>query len=176
MKVMWAPWRMDYVLGPKADACPFCLPGCAAATTGAQNSEPDSTVDDAERMIVHRGKFAFVLLNKFPYNNGHLMVTPYRHVMNLEDLTPEESRELMELVTLAARALKKYATPEGINIGLNLGRAAGAGIADHLHFHLVPRWVGDSSFIAVMDEVRMVPQHIRETYRQLSAVFKELAS
>lgn len=172
MKVMWAPWRMDYVLGPKADSCPFCLP-CSPASAGSHKNDKG---DDAARLIVHRGKFAFVLLNKFPYNNGHLMVTPYRHVMNLEDLTPEESRELMELVTLAARALKKYATPEGINIGLNLGRAAGAGIADHLHFHLVPRWVGDSSFIAVMDEVRMVPQHIRETYRQLSAVFKELAS
>lgn len=165
MKVMWAPWRMEYILGPKADSCPFCLPdGCNLAESAA------------ERLVLHLGEFAFVLLNKFPYNNGHMLVTPYRHVMHLEDLSHEEARELMNLVTLAVKALKQYCSPEGINIGLNLGQAAGAGIAGHLHWHIVPRWTGDSSFLAVMDEVRMIPQHIRETYANLVEIFRNLSA
>lgn len=159
MKVMWAPWRMEYILGPKADACPFCIP---------------DTSDDAERLIVHRGSRVFVLMNKFPYNNGHMMVTPYRHVMHLEDLDLEESQEMMGLITLSAKVLKEYCSPEGINVGINLGQAAGAGIAGHLHCHLVPRWTGDSSFLAVMDEVRTIPQHLQKTYLNIVEIFKKL--
>ena len=162
MKVMWAPWRMEYVLEPKSGTCPFCV--------------PENTLDDKERLIVHRGKFTFVLLNKFPYNNGHIMVTPYRHVMDFADLTQDEAYEITDLLQLSNRALKKFCNPDGINMGINLGRAAGAGIAEHLHFHLVPRWVGDSSFIAVMDEIRMVPQHIQRTYEELLSVFEQLTS
>lgn len=162
MKVLWAPWRMDYILGPKAGNCPFCV--------------PETQLEDEERLIVFRGKFTFVLLNKFPYNNGHIMVTPYRHVMNFEDLTKDEAYELTDLLQLSNRALKEFCNPDGINMGINLGRAAGAGVAEHLHVHLVPRWVGDSSFIAVMDEVRIVPEHIQKTYEKLLSIFKKLTS
>ena len=162
MKVLWAPWRMDYVLGDKPDSCPFCVP---------QNED-----EDKERLILYRGELAFVLLNKFPYNNGHIMVTPYRHVKDFEELEQAEAHELMDLLQLSSRALKTFCNPNGINIGANLGQAAGAGIAEHLHLHLVPRWVGDSSFIAVMDEVRIVPQHLDKTYEGLLAVFKKLST
>lgn len=156
MKQLWAPWRIDYILGPKPDECVFCLPG------------PE---EDEERLVLHRGKSCFVIMNKFPYNNGHIMVCPYRHVMALEDLTPEESGEAMSLMQRCAAILKEHFKCEGINIGLNQGQAAGAGVREHLHFHLVPRWNGDSSFIAVMDEVRTMPQRLSETWKELRPYF-----
>lgn len=160
MKHLWAPWRIDYILGEKPDHCVFCL--------------PENTDEDAERLVLFRGRHCFVIMNKYPYNNGHIMVCPYRHVMNLEDLTPEESTEMMELLKECAPILKKRFHCQGINIGLNQGEAAGAGIREHLHFHLVPRWNGDSSFIAVMDDVRTIPQHLRETWQTLRPHFSEL--
>lgn len=159
MKQLWAPWRIDYILGPKPDECVFCLAG------------PE---EDAERLVLYRGKHCFVIMNKFPYNNGHIMVCPYRHVMALEDLTAAESGEAMLLLQQCAKILKRHFNCEGINIGLNQGQAAGAGVREHLHFHLVPRWNGDSSFIAVMDEVRTMPQHLSETYRALRPIFDDL--
>ena len=158
MKQLWAPWRIDYILGPKPDECVFCLP------TGTQ--------EDEERLVLHRGASSFVIMNKFPYNNGHIMVCPYRHVMALEDLTEAESREIMELLQRCTKILKRHFKCQGINVGLNQGEAAGAGIREHLHFHLVPRWNGDSSFMAVMDEVRTMPQHLRETYAALLPYFR----
>lgn len=160
MKQLWAPWRLDYILGSKAGTCPFCIP---------QNKQ-----EDAERLILYRGKFAFVLMNKFPYNNGHLLVTPYRHVMELTDLNSDESHEVMDLLQKSSTALSRHCSPEGVNIGANVGSAAGAGIGGHLHFHVVPRWNGDSSFIAVLDEVRVVPQHVQTTYQELLTIFKKL--
>lgn len=157
MKQLWAPWRIEYILGPKPDACVFCL--------------PETTEEDEERLVLHRAGKAFVIMNRYPYNNGHIMVCPYRHVSELTDLSREESHEIMDLVQRCSGILKQHFSCEGINVGLNLGKAAGAGIGEHLHFHLVPRWNGDSSFIAVMDDVRTVPQHIRETYRALRACF-----
>lgn len=157
MKQLWAPWRIEYILGPKPDTCVFCL--------------PESTEEDEERLVLHRGGRAFVIMNRYPYNNGHIMVCPYRHVSELTELSREETHEIMDLVQLCSGILKQHFNCEGINVGLNLGKAAGAGIGEHLHFHLVPRWNGDSSFIAVMDDVRTVPQHIRETYRALRACF-----
>ena len=157
MKQLWAPWRIEYILGPKPDACVFCL--------------PDSTEEDEERLVLHRGGHAFVIMNRYPYNNGHIMVCPYRHVSELTELSPEEAHPVMDLVQRCSGILKQHFNCEGINVGLNLGKAAGAGIGEHLHFHLVPRWNGDSSFIAVMDDVRTVPQHIRETYKALRACF-----
>lgn len=156
MKQLWAPWRIDYILGPKPDECVFCL--------------PDKS-EDKERLVLYRGHDCFVIMNKFPYNNGHIMVCPYRHVMNIEELTPAESSEMMLLLQRCATILKEHFKCEGINIGLNQGQAAGAGVREHLHFHLVPRWNGDSSFIAVMDEVRTMPQHLAETYAQLLPYF-----
>lgn len=157
MKQLWAPWRIEYILGPKPDACVFCL--------------PESRDEDEERLVLHRGKRAFVIMNRYPYNNGHLLVCPFRHVSELTDLESAESHEIMDLVQRCSGILKQHFNCEGINVGLNLGKAAGAGIGEHLHFHLVPRWNGDSSFIAVMDDVRTVPQHIRETYAALRACF-----
>ncbi len=157
MKQLWAPWRIEYILGPKPDTCVFCL--------------PETTEEDEERLVLHRAGRAFVIMNRYPYNNGHIMVCPYRHVSELTELTREETHEIMDLVQRCSGILKQHFNCEGINVGLNLGKAAGAGIGEHLHFHLVPRWNGDSSFIAVMDDVRTVPQHIRETYRALQACF-----
>ena len=157
MKQLWAPWRIEYILGPKPDACVFCL--------------PDSTEEDEERLVLHRGGHAFVIMNRYPYNNGHIMVCPYRHVSELTELSREEAHDVMDLVQRCSGILKQHFNCEGINVGLTLGKAAGAGIGEHLHFHLVPRWNGDSSFIAVMDDVRTVPQHIRETYKALRACF-----
>ena len=132
---------------------------------------PESTEEDEERLVLHRGGRAFVIMNRYPYNNGHIMVCPFRHVSELTELSREETHEIMDLVQLCSGILKQHFNCEGINVGLNLGKAAGAGIGEHLHFHLVPRWNGDSSFIAVMDDVRTVPQHIRETYKALRACF-----
>lgn len=159
MKQLWAPWRIDYILGAKPDDCVFCL--------------PKTTEEDRERLILRRGRECFVIMNKFPYNNGHIMVCPYRHVMALEDLTPSESVEIMDLLKVCSTIIQEHFHCEGINVGLNQGKAAGAGVREHLHFHLVPRWNGDSSFIAVMDEIRVMPQHLLETYDALAPLFRE---
>jgi ATP adenylyltransferase len=157
MKQLWCPWRIQYILGPKADACVFCL--------------PEHNGEDEERLILHRGMRNFVVMNKYPYNNGHLLIAPYRHVMHICDLDADEADEIMTLMQHCARILEEHFSPHGINIGLNLGEAAGAGIRDHMHFHLVPRWNGDSSFMAVMDEVRVIPEHLHSTYRALKKYF-----
>ena len=138
---------MDYILGPKPDSCVLCLP-------------PDDLSHDEERLVLYRGKTAFVIMNKFPYNNGHIMVAPLRHVM--------------ELLKQCTTILREFFKPQGINVGLNLGEAAGAGIRDHLHFHLVPRWNGDSSFMAVMSETRVIPDHLASTYTKLKPLFARL--
>lgn len=158
MKQLWSPWRIEYILGPKADSCVFCIP-------------QDTTEEDAERLILHRAKFSFVIMNKFPYTNGHLMVCPYKHVMEMSALSSEELHEIIELVQFCSIIQKKKFCCEGINVGLNQGQAAGAGIREHLHFHLVPRWNGDSSFMAVFDEVRTIPQHLTQTYQELLPFF-----
>lgn len=157
MKQLWAPWRIEYILGPKPDTCVFCL--------------PDTTDEDEERLVLYRGTRAFVIMNKYPYNNGHIMVCPYRHIMALADLAAEETHEIMDLIQRCTVILKEHFNCEGINIGLNQGQAAGAGIREHLHFHLVPRWNGDSSFMAVFDEVRTMPEHLSRTYAALRPYF-----
>jgi len=159
MDLLWAPWRMDYILGPKPDACVFCL--------------PEGIDEDRQRLVLARGRQTFVIMNKFPYNSGHLMVTPFRHASCLTELTPEETLELTRGITFCTRVLKEAMRPQGINIGLNLGDAAGAGIASHLHFQMVPRWNGDSSFMAVFGETRVIPQLLLETYDRLKPFFKE---
>ena len=162
MKPLWAPWRMDYILNKEgqpeqSDDCVFCV-GPVSDT-------------DAERLVLERGKHAFVIMNRFPYNNGHLLVAPYRHVADLVDLTPEENLELFELICLSRVILQETMSPQGLNIGLNLGAAAGAGIADHLHWHLVPRWQGDTNFMPVLAETRVIPQHLAVTYNLLATAF-----
>ncbi|WP_300157370.1 HIT domain-containing protein [Solidesulfovibrio sp.] len=158
VEVLWAPWRMDYILGPKPDACVFCL--------------PEDAREDRERLVLARGRHTFVIMNKFPYNSGHLMVTPLRHASCLTELTPDEALELTQGLTFCTKAMHETMHPQGINIGLNLGEAAGAGIAAHLHFQMVPRWNGDSSFMAVFGETRIVPQLLLSTYDRLKPFFK----
>ena len=157
MEVLWAPWRIDYILNPKPDFCVFCI---------AEDNEKDQ-----ENLILYRAKHCFVIMNKYPYASGHLLVTPYKHVMDLNDLSIEESHDLMDVTRKCVGILKECFKPQGINIGLNLGEAAGAGIKEHLHFHLVPRWNGDSSFMAVCNETRVIPQHLSATYAVLKPYF-----
>ncbi|WP_043631553.1 HIT family protein [Desulfovibrio sp. TomC] len=159
MEVLWAPWRMDYILGPKPDACVFCL--------------PQTRDEDRERLVLARGRHSFVIMNKFPYNSGHLMVTPLRHASCLTELAPEENLELTRGLAYCTRVIKECMKPQGINIGLNLGEAAGSGIAAHLHYQMVPRWNGDSSFMAVFSETRVMPQLLVSTYDRLEPFFSD---
>jgi ATP adenylyltransferase len=160
MKTLWAPWRIEYILGPKPEECVFCL--------------PEQTDEDEERLVLHRGKFCFVIMNKYPYSSGHLMVTPYRHVSCLTELSAEEATEVMRFIQICTDILKKVFNPAGINVGLNIGEAAGAGIEEHLHFHLVPRWVGDHSFMAIMSETMVIPEHLQSMYKRLRPYFDRI--
>ena len=160
MDVLWAPWRIEYILSPKPDECVFCLP--------AHSDE------DEQRLVLYRGRHAFVIMNKFPYNCGHLMVTPYRHVMALPALDQDEAFEIILLLQKCTEILQKHFRCQGLNTGLNTGEAAGAGIREHLHFHIVPRWNGDSSFMALAGETRVIPEHLLATYAGLKPYFATL--
>ncbi len=161
MKVLWAPWRMEYILSDsEPNDCILC-PG-------------DDRSRDEERLILHVDSKILVIMNKYPYINGHLLVAPVRHVGEIENLSDEEMLDLMTWVRSAVEILKRHMSPDGFNVGLNLGRVAGAGMEDHLHFHIVPRWNGDTNFMAVFGDVRVIPQHIRETYRELRPYFDRL--
>ncbi|MEW6486858.1 MAG: HIT domain-containing protein [Thermodesulfobacteriota bacterium] len=154
---VWAPWRIEYVRGPKTRGCVFC----AALEAGA----------DREHLVLHRGERAFVILNRYPYTAGHLMVVPNRHAAGLEDLGDAEAGEVWRLAVRARGALEAVLRPEGYNLGLNLGAAAGAGVRDHLHLHVVPRWVGDTNFMPVLGAVRVISQHLTEIYDSLAPRF-----
>jgi len=158
MKQLWAPWRIEYVLSKKDDECVFCK---------MQNEDRDR-----ENSILYRGKKNFVVLNIYPYNNGHLMVIPYRHTSELTGITGEEMDENGRLVQKSVEILQSRFNPHGFNIGMNVGSPAGAGIDEHIHMHVVPRWSGDTNFMPVVGEVRVLPQHIRETYDLLIESFK----
>jgi len=161
MKNLWAPWRMDYILSEqKEEGCIFC-PG-------------KNRREDEERLILHVGSLTMVMMNRFPYNNGHLLVAPKQHVSGLEYLSDEETLDLLLMVRTSIDHLKKIMNPEGFNVGLNLGRVAGAGIEEHMHFHIVPRWNGDTNFMTVVGDVRVIPEHIRETYKNLRPYFDKL--
>lgn len=151
---------MEYIKSEKPAGCIFC--------------DKPAARDDPANHIVWRGEKAFVLLNTFPYNNGHLMVAPYQHAGNLEDLTPEVLTELMMLCQDAIRAFKRDFNPDGVNMGINLGSAAGAGVKDHLHIHIVPRWQGDTNFMAVVTDTRVIPQSLDDSYQMLHAAFTAL--
>jgi ATP adenylyltransferase len=144
---LWAPWRIQYITTPKSEKCIFCRP-------------------DPEH-LVYRGGHCFVLLNAYPYAPGHVMVAPNRHVAGLEELDEGELLELMQLATRLVKALETAMGPHGFNVGLNLGSVAGAGIADHLHLHVVPRWEGDNNFMPVLGDTRVIPQALEETRRVL---------
>ncbi|MDD5205888.1 MAG: HIT domain-containing protein [Desulfobacterales bacterium] len=153
MKVLWAPWRMGYILSDKDQDCIFC-PG-------------EDRSKDAERLILFSGGQSLVMMNRFPYNNGHLLVAPVRHVAGLEELGSEEILDLLLTVRKSIGVLKKAMKPEGFNVGLNLGHVAGAGIEEHIHFHIVPRWNGDTNYMTILDDVRVIPEHIQRTYEKL---------
>jgi len=158
MKVIWAPWRIDYILSKKKGACLFC--------------EYPKEDNDRENLILYRNKNTYVIMNKYPYNNGHLMVVPYIHTSSFDGLSNKILAELMELTKFSVDCVKEAMRPEGFNIGLNFGRAAGAGIEEHIHIHIVPRWAGDMSFMTILDEVRVIPEHILATYDKLHPIFQ----
>ena len=160
MDVIWAPWRIEYILSKKEEACIFC-PG-------------DDRSRDRERLILYVGPHSMVIMNKFPYNNGHLLVAPKRHISDMESMTEDEIMEVFYMIKNSISILKKVMRPDGFNVGLNIGKVAGAGIEEHLHFHIVPRWNGDTSFMTVLDEVRVIPEHIRQTYDKLLPYFREI--
>lgn len=162
MDRLWTPWRLAYVTSASKSE-PECV-FCAAASAGA-----------ADALIVHRGVTCFVILNLYPYNNGHLMVVPQRHVGRLADLTTAELEELMRLTRAAEMALEERYHPHGFNMGLNLGKSAGAGVLDHLHMHVVPRWNGDTNFMTVVGETRVLPETLPETAQHLAPLVARLA-
>jgi ATP adenylyltransferase len=155
---LWAPWRLEYVQSAdEQPGCVFCL-----ARDG----------DDEERLVVRRGERAFVLLNKFPYASGHLMIAPLRHAGALGDLEDAEALEIHRLATEGLDALGETFAPDGYNLGWNLGRVAGAGIVDHVHLHVVPRWNGDTNFMPVLADVKVIPEHLAETRRKLATAWR----
>jgi ATP adenylyltransferase len=154
MERLWAPWRLDYVQAPRSGSCIFCLGDTSA---------------DEERLVLFRGLRCFVIMNRFPYSNGHLMVAPMRHVADPGRLDSEEMMELQRLTVACRDLLLQTCQAQGFNIGMNLGAVAGAGVTDHLHQHIVPRWAGDTNFMPALADVRVIPQHLEETCRQLRA-------
>jgi ATP adenylyltransferase len=160
LKQLWAPWRIEYIKLEKP-------PGCILCDKPKENK-------DAENLILGRGHLNFVMMNKYPYNAGHLMVAPYRHVAKLEDLSGEELAEHYRLVQQSTGILRKVFKPAGFNIGMNMGKAAGAGIDEHIHTHIVPRWVGDTNFMPVLAEVHVINEALDDTYRNLKREFDAL--
>jgi ATP adenylyltransferase len=154
---LWAPWRLDYIKGPKPDECIFCR---------AAGSD-----DDAESYVVARGERCFVMLNAYPYNNGHVMVSPYEHVPSIEELDEESLLELMTLTRRALGVLREAYGPDGFNLGVNQGKIAGAGVEDHVHMHVVPRWEADTNFMPVIASTRVLPQSLEDSYATLAGLF-----
>jgi ATP adenylyltransferase len=156
---LWAPWRIEYIRGPKPDECIFCA--AAGAASG----------DDAAHGVVHRGERCLVVVNAYPYGSGHLMVAPHRHVGSLEELDAGELAEVSALTNRALRALRAVMAPDGFNLGVNVGEVAGAGFADHVHQHVVPRWQGDTNFMPVIADTRVMPQALEATRAEVAAAF-----
>ena len=154
MRRLWAPWRLEYIQSAdQQEGCVFCFaPG----------------LDDAQGLVVHRGETAFVLLNRYPYASGHLMVAPFRHEGELGGLEAEEALEIHRLTAASVETLGRVMSPQGFNLGWNLGRIAGAGIVDHVHQHVVPRWAGDTNFMPVLADVKVLPETLEDTRRKLA--------
>jgi ATP adenylyltransferase len=159
MKRLWSPWRLEYLTAPKDEGCIFCR-----AAEGK---------DDRANLVLLRGERTFLILNRYPYNNGHLMVVPYMHVPSLEDLDTPTLTELMLLLKRGLAALHVAMVPEGFNIGANLGQVAGAGVEAHVHLHVVPRWTGDTNFMPIIGDMRVIPQTWLQTYDDLRAALKD---
>jgi len=157
MEPIWAPWRIEYIRLEKPAGCILC--------------EKPGEDKDVANHILYRAKKNFIMLNSYPYNPGHLLVIPYCHVDSLEKLTPEELHEHIEIVTRCIEVLREVLNPVGFNVGMNLGKVAGAGIDDHVHSHIVPRWQGDNNFMPVVADTRVIPQALEDTYKQLEGKF-----
>jgi ATP adenylyltransferase len=165
MNRLWAPWRMKYIAeigNKKEEGCIFC-------------TKPDVS-DDKNNLIVLRGEKCFIILNAFPYTNGHLLIVPYVHTSELDALDEPTAAELWKFVVLGKKALTKAYKPDGFNIGMNIGRSGGAGIEQHLHLHIVPRWNGDVNFMSVMTDSRVISQGLGDTYDLLLPIFKEVSA
>jgi ATP adenylyltransferase len=165
MEKLWSPWRSKYIesLSKKKDEdeCIFC-----------EAAKDD--VNDPENLLVRKGELTFTLLNLYPYNNGHLMVVPFQHISDLDDLSNQEGSEIFRELQLARRALSEISQPHGFNIGANIGRISGAGIDEHIHFHIVPRWSGDTNFMPVLGKVKVISQELQETKLKLLNAFRKL--
>ncbi|MBP1696625.1 MAG: family hydrolase [Deltaproteobacteria bacterium] len=159
MECLWAPWRMEYILGKKKRGCVFCR----------KLKEKKSK----ENLILYQGETVFVIMNKYPYTNGHLMVVPKRHCLNLEQLDNNELKELFDLLKASVRVLKSSFHPHGFNIGMNIGKTGGAG-EEHLHLHIVPRWAGDTNFMPVLGKARIISEYLEKTYDKLHSAFMDL--
>ncbi|MCL5104112.1 MAG: HIT domain-containing protein [Armatimonadetes bacterium] len=161
MERLWAPWRLEYIVAQRVEGCIFCV-------------FPEQDADEKNHILC-RGKHTYVIMNAFPYSNGHLLIPTYRHIADLNDMTDDESLEMMRLAQMSCRVLKELSGPDGFNIGLNLGTSAGAGIADHLHMHIVPRWNGDTNFMPVLADTKVIPEALETTYKKLKEQFDRLA-
>jgi ATP adenylyltransferase len=160
-KILWAPWRSSFILGEKEKGCPLCK---------AFRAKEDSV----ENLVVYRGKTCLVILNKYPYNAGHAMISPNRHVRSLERLTQTENDELFELTRTTVKVIKRTIRPHSLNLGMNLGASSGAGIPEHLHLHVVPRWNGDTSFMYVIGETKLVSIPLEPVYEAMRKSFSRL--
>ena len=188
--ILYSPWRLNYILSEKSKSCIFCvkreetesvvpisdwLPKDTAPLTHQSQSEIGTTNEvvktDADHFIVYRSKLCFVILNLYPYNNGHIMVVPNRHIADFSGLEKDELHDLFETVQKSEKVLKKVYNPDGINIGINLGKAAGAGIDEHLHVHLVPRWSGDVNFMTTISGFRVIPEDFSRSYQKIKEGF-----
>ena len=157
MKTMWAPWRMEYILGDKDEGCIFC-----------------KALSEQDDLTLYKGNKTMVVMNKYPYINGHLLVAPTQHLSTLHQLNRDAMGILLETVEKSLGILKKVMNPDGFNVGLNLGKVAGAGVEEHLHFHIVPRWFGDTNALTVFADVRVIPEHLLATYKNLKPYFDKI--
>ena len=156
MDTIFAPWRMEYIKGEKPEGCVFCK--CSIR---------------CDEYVVYEGKTCFVMINRYPYVSGHLMIIPVRHIGKIEDLTKEERSEIFALLDITVRVLKEAMNPDGFNIGMNIGKAAGAGIEEHIHVHVIPRWEGDTNFMSVVNNIRVIPEDVQTTATKLVPLFKK---
>jgi ATP adenylyltransferase len=161
MNILWTPWRLKFILGSRPAECVLC------------RLSRDAAANDRANYVLYRGKSCYVMLNLYPYTNGHLMIAPYRHGPDMAALSSEALGEMMAMVQASVAALTRALKPHGFNIGMNLGRIAGAGIEDHLHMHVVPRWGGDANFMSVLAGTRMIPEPLEDTYDRLFPILAE---
>ncbi|HUV05862.1 MAG TPA: HIT domain-containing protein [Armatimonadota bacterium] len=163
MERLWAPWRMQYIeQGGRVRECLFC--------------ELPAQLKDEENFVLYRGETGFIMLNSFPYNSGHLMVAPFKHTADMYELEDDELLEISHLIRYSVRLLTAAVQPDGFNLGMNLGRSAGAGVADHIHWHIVPRWNGDTNFMPVTAGTKVLPESLRSTYDKLKKKMEELGA